>query len=261
MDIALRNKLWSAIQLLVFDNPNVGSYISHSQFEWAFKRLWIHFFLRPLDRMPTEVPAFRQYVRENFFKGEWYEVYDFTEALIGELEEEATLKESLIDLINSFLEGEKAAYRIVDGQVAEITSEEEISAIEGAIDDSLSVPPVRLHLRSALSKLTDRKQPDFRNSIKESISAVEAMCRLITGDPKATLGKALKNLRDSGVQLHPTLESAWSKLYGYSSDEGGIRHALSDEGSITYADAQYMLVSCSAFVSYLIALQQQKGEV
>jgi hypothetical protein len=39
-----------------------------------------------------------------------------------------------------------------------------------------------------------RKATDFRNSIKESISAVEAMCQILTGDDKATLGQALKKL-------------------------------------------------------------------
>jgi len=43
-------------------------------------------------------------------------------------------------------------------------------------------------------------------------------------------------------------------LYGYTSDSGGIRHALSDEDvTPTFEDAKFMLVSCSAFINYLKA--------
>ena len=43
-------------------------------------------------------------------------------------------------------------------------------------------------------------------------------------------------------------------LFGYTSDEGGIRHA---EGlfvsEVSFEEAKFMLVSCSAFVNYLIS--------
>ena len=45
--------------------------------------------------------------------------------------------------------------------------------------------------------MTDRKTPNYRNSIKESISAVEALCKIITENEKATLGKALKIIDNS----------------------------------------------------------------
>ena len=54
--------------------------------------------------------------------------------------------------------------------------------------------------------------------------------------------------------IPPTLEEAFNKLYGYTSNEGGIRHALSEgDTPPTFDDAKYMLVSCSAFVNYLIS--------
>ena len=43
------------------------------------------------------------------------------------------------------------------------------------------------------------------------------------------------------------------KLYGYTSDEGGIRHAMLDEPNLTSADARYFLLSCTSFVNYLKA--------
>lgn len=58
------------------------------------------------------------------------------------------------------------------------------------------------------------KKPDYENAIKESISAVEAMCCIITGQrgAQATLGKTIKKLKESSVHIHPAMESAFSSL-------------------------------------------------
>lgn len=131
--------------------------------------------------------------------------------------------------------------------------------MEVALAQADALAGVTAHLQSALAKLGDRRSPDYRNCIKESISAVEAMCQLITAEPGATLGSALKRLKAHGVEVHPALEKAWLALYGYTGDKGGIRHAMLDEPALTVADARYLLVSCSAFVSYLIELASLAG--
>jgi len=110
---------------------------------------------------------------------------------------------------------------------------------------------VKSHLEQALLHLKDRDSPDYRNSIKESISAVEALCRRLDGDQHAKLGAALSALEKRSV-MHPALKSAFSSLYGYTSDSNGIRHALLEESTLTNADARFMLVSCSAFINYVI---------
>ena len=89
----------------------------------------------------------------------------------------------------------------------------------------------------------------YRNSIKESISAVESACNITTGS-KATLGQALKALDDK-TKVHPALRNAFSSLYGYTSDADGIRHGLLEEANLDFADAKFMLVVCSAFTNYL----------
>ena len=80
------------------------------------------------------------------------------------------------------------------------------------------------------------------------------MCCIITGmsGTQATLGAAIKKLKDSGVHIHSAMERAFLALYGYTSDENGIRHGGIDFTSVPAGDAKYMLVSCSAFVNYLI---------
>ena len=141
-----------------------------------------------------------------------------------------------------------SAYRFVGYKLAPVTSEEEIAAVEQAMDQDVKFGPVVTHLQTALARLADRPSPDNRNSIKESISAVEAACQIITGDPNATLGEALKK-----IAVHRALGKGFSAIYGYTSDADGIRHALSDERSVDADDAKFFLVACSAFINYLIA--------
>ena len=78
------------------------------------------------------------------------------------------------------------------------------------------------------------------------------MARIVSEQENATLGDALKSIEKAG-HLHPSLKEGFLKLYGYTSNEQGIRHAMLDEPNITAADARYFLISCSSFVNYLKA--------
>lgn len=91
----------------------------------------------------------------------------------------------------------------------------------------------------------------MRTQYKESISAVEAMCCIITNQKKATLSKGLEQLKNHGIIIHKSLEDAFQKIYGYASDEKGIRHGGIEFVNAPSEDAKYMLVSVSAFVNYL----------
>lgn len=180
----------------------------------------------------------------------WFEVYDFIEIHLSFLpENERVIR---IEQYNELFEQEKSGYRIVAGEVAPITNKLEIENIERATNTPYV--SVNQHIKKALSFYADIKNPDYENSVKESISAVEAMCCIITGisGANATLGKALKKLKDNGVYIHSAMESAFSALYGYTSDENGIRHGGIDFTNVPAEDAKYMLISCSAFVNYLI---------
>lgn len=140
------------------------------------------------------------------------------------------------------------AYRIVDDLIIEITDDEEIKTVEEAIEQTSTI---NTHLSASLKHLSDRPNPDYRNSIKESISAVEALCREITGE--TTLGPALNKLEKSGVKVPTFLKSGFEKLYVYTNNEKtGIRHALMDDADAPgYNEAKFMLVACSAFVNYV----------
>lgn len=262
MDEPLRNGLWNAFQVCILNTykpftpaRHRRDSLSRSNRETFFQNVWFHFLKLPLDTLGDSFSRTSAKIRELFFTWDWDEVYDFIEfmaRLDGTINEIDT--EGLTSFCNLVLERELSGYRFVDRLIAPITDEVELRQIEEAIDRAgkTKLSGVKAHLESALGMLSDRKSPDYRNSVKESISAVEAMCRIISGDDKATLGQALRVIADSDVELHPALRRSYEALYGYASDEDGIRHGMLEEPTIAFEDAKYMLASCSAFFNYLI---------
>ena len=105
------------------------------------------------------------------------------------------------------------------------------------------------HLRKAAENIN---RGDWPGAVRESIHAVESVARQLDPDASKTLGPALTSLEKSG-QLHPALKEAFSKLYGYTSDEEGIRHPLiaSATSPAGQDEAVFMLGACAAFASYL----------
>lgn len=258
IDDDLRNALWTSfhetfVEAYYHDAGEYGfSYYPHrKEMELWLYSLWTEFFKAPSDTQPEFRKAIGQ-LRAKFFEAEWHWVFDFLEFSAKHSEELGRL---FIKYVNVQLERENSAYRFVGSEVVEITDSTEI----GSIEDALAGPKAaRIHFDRALAMLSDRRTPDFRNSIKESISAVEAICRLVAGNQKDTLGGAVKKL-SAKTPLHPAFEQALLKLYGFTSDEGGIRHSLMEEPSLRYADAKFMLVLCSGFTNFLLAKCAENG--
>lgn len=265
MDDALRNTLWSLLSGFYwdkFDKPRSDStgysrldYINRSNLGPLFQSLWLHFFKQPLDTIPSKFydrNGGYEHLRKFFFEAEWYEVYDFVEFVKDNaLENQSDKFEKTCNL---YLERETAAYRFIDGKLVEITAAEEIDEIENALADSVPYYGVREHISSALQLLSDRESPDYRNSIKESISAVESLCNAIDEEKSSALGAALSLLEKRGL-LHPALKKGFSAIYGYTSNANGIRHGLIDgDREVTSAEARFMVVSCSAFINYVISV-------
>ncbi|MCF8053656.1 MAG: hypothetical protein K9K75_00285 [Deltaproteobacteria bacterium] len=253
MDGPLRNGLWSLLKLHVWDHVHFsrhvyGHYLSSNQdHQLLCKRLWLDYFKEPLDQLGNNWTKVLEQLRRYFFDCEWYEAYDFIEFVANNFNK-YQFPEKFTKSCNALLEKEMSAYRFVDGTITRITEQHEVAEIELALEKSAG--PVRTHLRRALELLSDRGSPDYRNSIKESISAVESFVAITTGQEKGTLGQLIKKL-ETDIGLHPALKTAFSSLYGYTSDEGGIRHAMTELEKTDFNDAKFMLVVCSAFINFV----------
>jgi len=256
MDDDLKNSLWNILDIFFWKNNKDSQYL-YGTTEELLKDLWLNLFKWPLDTLNLRWSNTYQKIRDLYFDFKWWEVYDFIE-FINQKHGKEHGKGVFEAGCNKMLERELSAYRFIGGKISPITATEEIEAIEKALTISDKFKNVKIHLRSALEKFSDRKNPDYRNSIKESISAVEAIAILITKEPKASLEKALIVI-ESKIGLHGALKSAFIKLYGYTSDAEGIRHALTEEPKLFSSDAKFMLVSCSAFINYLIEKIESAG--
>ena len=249
MTMELRNSLWNALDITFWSKKGFIYNRHATPYIKEFSRiLWLDYFKKAVDSRPYRGDAILKIIRDYFFSCEWNEVYNFLEFIVSR-HDRSTIR--LADLLNVFLERELSGYRFVAGHLINVTNQEEIKMIEEAASDS-KFAGVSAHIECALAHYADRENPDYRNSIKEAISAVESIARVVSGRDKATLGDALQAIEKSG-QLHPALKKGFLKLYGYTSDEQGIRHAMLDEPNLTAADARYFLVSCSSFVNYLKA--------
>ena len=264
MDDDLRIKLWNNLHIFYWQNVKTGirnSFLkdfNNSSIVTLIMQLWKEYFINALDTLSDDWDEVYKVVKEYFFKCTWYEAYDLIEFVSAHYPV-PHFNSVFIKSCNRILETELSAYRFVGGKITQITSDVEISEIQQALE--IPVSPVQEHLKQALDLLADRKNPDYRNSIKESISAVEALCRLIAKDDDASLGKALDEIEKTGViELHKALKDAFHRLYGYTSDKKtGIRHALINEPNLNFEDAKFMLVSCSAFINYLVIKSSKAG--
>ncbi|MBQ9608818.1 MAG: hypothetical protein IJV15_05145 [Lachnospiraceae bacterium] len=198
------------------------------------------------DDVLTLIEAVAQYW-DNYLKEKYKIPYPYYD--------ERYKKGAIFKELNELFTQEYIGYRFIGDEIVPISDKTEVGTINEALNCKYQA--VNEHLIKANKFLSDRKNPDYENSIKESISAVEALCEIYTGirGKAATLGSMLKKMEDNGIKIHAGLKSAFNILYGYTSDANGIRHAGDIGGpASTFEEAKYMLVSCSAFINYLKAL-------
>ena len=241
----LRNKIWNLFIDYVFYPASTQSGFTF-YLDRKFLMLYAYHFWLNRDMLSCETEKFKTNLYWKLTR-ERYLIYDHIEFFYSTYKNNSFLQE-----LNQALIEENSAYRVSqNGLVLPISNEEELETVNEATTSPYA--PLNKHIQKAIS-LFKNEPADYANSIKESISAVEALCQIIIEDESVTLGKAIKKLKEKGVIIPPALEEAFNKLYGYTSNAWGIRHALSEgDTPPTFDDAKYMLVSCSAFVNYLIS--------
>ena len=257
LNIRTRNKIYSAIQdtFMSLDNMNL-----------SLKGYFCEYFYTEIlsltkNHIPRGFGGVSPYDYNEIFSNiyeivmsySYNEIFDLIEGMIKTFEyvdnndsyKFSDSKTDFIKIINNIFLEENVNYKIISGIITDLVGIEEVKSIDETISNSNKV--VSDHFQKAIELLY--KSKDYENSIKESITAVEAMCQIITGKDKAILSDGLKKLKK---EIHPALKIAFEKLYAYTSDANGIRHANGiGEGDSSFSEARYMLISCSAFINYL----------
>lgn len=254
-DVIIREKITPEIQNAICSCFDEMQSIESTNYGYVYLE-W-HLWCKFLNKRREDFGYVREHriVATDFIENErnpWYRKLDIVEATIDYLASKYPYKdyaEVFSSALNREFERLNFGYRIIDGLITEITSEYEIKSIEKALNESKS--NVSMHLSNALKHYSQRPNPDYRNSIKEAISAVEAFNRDVTGEKMLNF----KKMEDKGLKIPSVLRKAFENLYGYTNDEKtGIRHSLMDTTAEYVPGAEealYMLITCSAFINYL----------
>jgi hypothetical protein len=229
MDNDLRNRLWNLFHELVLQQISEDYKHAYNKQPFVFFRMMLYhdFFKQPLDSVSQSKDDIVRSIRRYFFSSYWFEVYDLIEFTLKEVEKpfyEIDVK-GYGPAFNRILEQEYSAYRLVDNHFIPVTNTTELEEISTASEATASFTALKgcnIHLNTALTLLSDRKSPDYRNSIKESISAIESVVKVVSGNHKDSLGSAIDKIK-AKIRIHSSLERAFKQLYGYTSDSDGIR--------------------------------------
>ncbi|HIE1652401.1 AbiJ-NTD4 domain-containing protein [Burkholderia cenocepacia] len=258
IDAPLRASLWNVIYSACETGDND---------KWVLlaRAMAINVTKTPIDDLPRYAYEKKKWVRDCYDSMKWHDVYNFVEFLADNvnriLRGISGQNAQMIEAFNNVLERERSGYRFVAGVLSPITNREELESVEDAVRSTgrVALAGANEHLRTALTLLGQKPEPDYRNATKEAISAIESVTKILGESSAQGLSGALADLNKK-VEIHPSLRNAFVKLYGYASNEEGVRHSLGDDATnVGFDEAKYMIVACSAFMNYLISKANVAG--
>ena len=203
----------------------------------------------PLDEWSADLPKVCRDLREQIEVRPFYEVFDLLEFVLKAPECPPdfvrTMQTAFVICRLPYIIDENGERAIIPSATVE-----EAHTVVDALTTlrSAGLEGSEKHLRNACESIN---KEECASSIRESIGAVESVARMLV--PEATtLKRALAVINDRDG-LHPALKDALSKLYGYTSDEPGLRHPLLDsaKAKVGMDEAVLMLGVCASFASYL----------
>lgn len=257
----VRIRLWDLLCQYMDRHWNVMS-------EYIFPVLHRDFLGRPADDFGVyfdqnrfrNVSGVASYIDENYRQlfldySPFNKVFDVLEIVMRH----PKCPESFIEGVAEIFEECQMAYVVDTNQPPTImpaATKEEGEAIVNAMIKlrDVGLDGAETHLRNAGACINQR---DWAGSVRESINAVESVARRLDKNKSNTLAAALKSL-DSKHSIHPALKDGFIKLYGYTSSEQGVRHALldSEKSAVGQDEAVFMLGACASFVSFLLHKEQ-----
>ena len=250
---SFRVRVWSLIYLGM-GKPTFGDRLVEP-WKTIASSLWMMHFDRALDDFsPYWENVGREY-KAIIMHGRFHEVFNLLTALLRHPQCPPDLRK----VVAKLLENNRMAYYLdLSGAPTFISqsSPEEGVALRASISAlaKSGMDGACTHLRDAAELMNQGK---FADSARASISAVECVARVISGEADKTLTPALKELEKRGLLTHKALASGFEKLYGYTSNEKGIRHSLLEKGeaNVDVEEATFMLGACASFCAYLCRKQ------
>ena len=246
-----RVQIWNVFYETFID-PDEDEEIDVADLSDLVFSIHMDFFEMPIDEEPSGIAQwdYLEGFKDYFFKRRFNEVFD----LLTFLMRHEVCPEAFTSKMCDVFRKSQLAYVIETGSSPTIypasTPEEGQATIDAlGVLKEYGLDGARQHLMQSSAFIN---QGQWARSVHESISAVESVARQIAPGSN-TLGAALNQLRRDGLLEHRALEQGLGNLYGYTSNEQGVRHSLLDQGqsNVGQDEAVFMLGACASFASYL----------
>ena len=252
-----RRELWNLLWRFICDNTHHSYYGGSSynaQFSGFLIRILGKYAKQTEDTISTEYDQTNSRLKRVVLDGNPKHLLPLVEFMAGD----HFTPEGLLKKLSTLFDEHRAAYRIDITErpyrIFKRTSVEESDATLHSIErlKDHGFEPALAHLRHAAEHMHIGQ---FADSIADSVHAVESVARSIAPGEN-TLGKTLNKLKTEGKIEHSSLIQGFLKIYGYTSDEGGVRHALinSDTANVDETLALFFYNACAAFAGYLATL-------
>lgn len=256
----IRNLLWSCIYQNLRDASRHYTTRLHVGQPWKeiLHDCHVQFMHRPVDEFNNDLEDWVYILKPFFQNADYNRIFDFLQFVLRH----DRVPNRIYASIKSILEDCLCAYAIVeDGPtIIPIAIPEQRESVEKSFQvlSSESFDGARTHLRESAQHINEG---DYAGSIRESIHSVESIARCLHNGTKSGLSDALKALAKKGITIHGAFESGINSLYGYTSDENGIRHSLLDEhqANVDMEDAVFMFGACASFCAYLVNKARKAG--
>ena len=257
----LRREIWNVVREMLLEGSHFDMSFVSEEKKRFIERVLGQIEKKACDEISTEYKKAMLEIKSALLGGGSFNaVLDLVEIIVNDRD----ITKDFVERIKSWFGKYAAAYQLDTTQHPYLfspqSSKEQGEATQQAIETlhESNMSGATAHLRQAAEHINVQQYAD---AITDSIHAVESVARMITPQAK-TLGSALKHLEKEGLLTNQVLKKALEKLYGYTNDGQGIRHALLDQESPDAGldEAIFMYGACASFAAYLARKHQQSEQ-
>jgi hypothetical protein len=204
------------------------------------------------DRSVYEEWMASRAIEDLVMRCEWWQVYDICEVAYASPSVQRS-KADICARVNQLLAEELLGFEFRDGLVEKVGA----AFIDAQVKEArylLKEPKFKgadEHFEKALKAVNIRPNPDVENCIKDAVSSIESVGRILANDERALLSDIIKDMARKGTIPKP-LDEAIQKVYAYRGNQPGVAHGLVGDSKVTIDEAEFVLAMSAAVIIYLV---------
>ncbi len=193
-------------------------------------------------------------VEQIFLTCDWWRLFDICELMYRNLgSSQQYYSDKFTKDLNIVLIDEQLGFEMREGKIEKIGSalaDEEIRKTRYLLKQP-EFKGADEQFEKAIKALNARPKPDVENCVKDAVSAIESVGRILIKDDKAVLSDIIKDMAKQEIIPKP-LDEVIQKIYAYRGNEPGVAHGLVGESKVTIYEAEYVLAMSAATIIYLV---------